>query len=164
MTRIDFAPLLMGVDTLEVALETLQRHGAGGHVSNRLSTSMISMFALVVKHFGKVLGRRLSSCQASVDEAGESGYEGAFRNAVGLGLLSAETCGRWLEYGELSKDIATLGGREFVETALGTFPRFIEDARELVGVMADRRESEEELSDRFRCRVERMLQDGSPYD
>ena len=59
MTRIDFAPLLMGVDTLEVALETLQRHGAGGRVSNRLRTSMISMFALVVEHFGKALGRRL---------------------------------------------------------------------------------------------------------
>ena len=122
MTRIDFAPLLMGVDTLEVALETLQRHGGGGRVSDRLRSSMVSMFALVVEHFGKVLGRRLGSCQASVDEAGESGYEEAFRNAVSIGLLSVETCERWLEYGELSKDIATLGGREFVETALGTFP------------------------------------------
>ena len=122
----------------------------------------MSMFALVVEHFGKALGRRLSSCHASVDEADESGYEEAFRNAVSIGLLYAETCERWLGYREVSRDIATLGGREFVETALGIFPSFMKDARELVGVMTVCRESEElELSNRFRYRVERMLEDGS---
>lgn len=96
-----------------------------------------------------------------MDEAGVSEFEVAFRDAARIGLISGEACERWLDYRELSKEMASLDGKVFTETALDILPRFMEDARDLVGVMAGCRESEEsELSDRLRRQVEQILRAG----
>ncbi len=161
MMRFTVRSLLQDVDVLELALETLQRYRTGERVNDRFRSSIVSFFALVVEHFGNVLGRWLASGPASVDEAGAPEFEVAFRNAARLGLISGETCERWLEYRELSMGMASLDGRVFAKTVLSTFPGFMDDARELVEVIAGRRESEEpEMSDRLRRQVEQILRDG----
>lgn len=60
--------------------------------------------------------------------------------------------------------MASLDGKGFTAIVLGKFPGFMEDARELVEVMAGYRENEElELSNRLRRQIEQILEgEGSP--
>ena len=161
MTRFTGSSFLQDVDVLELALETVQRSRTGRRVGDRFRSSVANMFAITVDHFGKALGRWLASHSTSMDEAGVSEFEVAFRDAARLGLISGEACERWIEYRELSRKMASLDGKVFTETVLSTFPGFMDDARALVEVMAGRRESEEpELSDRLRRQVEQILRAG----
>ena len=146
---------------MELALETLQRYRTGERINDRFRSSVANMFAITVDHFGKALGRWLASHSTSMDEAGVSEFEVAFRDAARLGLISGEACERWIEYRELSRKIASLDGKVFTEMVLSTFPGFMDDASELVEVMAGCRESgEPELSDRLRRQVEQILRNG----
>ena len=163
MTRFTVSSFLQDVDVLELALETVRRSRTGRRVSDRFRSSVANMFAITVDHSGKALGRWLASHSTSMDEAGAPEFEVAFRDAARLGLISGEACERWLEYRELSMEMASLDGMVFAETVMSTFPGFMDDARELVGVMAGRRESEEpELSDCLRRQVEQILRAGGP--
>ena len=146
---------------MELALETLQRYRTGERVNDRFRSSVVRFFALVVDHFGNVLGRLLALCSASADETGAPEFEVAFRNAARLGLISGETCERWFEYRDISREMASLDGEVFAETVLSTFPGSMGEARELVEVIAGCREGgEPELSDRLRRQVEQILRDG----
>ena len=161
MMRFTVRSLLQDVNALELAIETLRRYRTGERVNDRFRSSVVRFFALVVEHFGNVLGRRLASRPASMDETGTPEFEVAFRDAARLGLISGEACERWIEYKELSRKVASLDGKVFTETVLSTFPGLLEDARDLVGVMAGCRESEElELSDCLRRQVEQILRAG----
>ena len=161
MMKLTVRSLLQDVDALELALATLRRYRTGERVNDRFRSSIVRFFALVVDHFGNVLGRRLASHPASMDETGAPEFEDALRDAARLGLISGEACERWLEYRELSMEMASLDGTVFAETVLSTFPGFVDDARALVEVMAGHRESgEPELSDRLRRQVEQILRAG----
>ena len=161
MTKFTASSFLQDVDVLELALETVQRSRTGRRVGDRFRSSVANMFAITVDHFGKALGRWLASHSTSMDEAGVSEFEVAFRDAARLGLISGEACERWIEYRVLSRKMASLDGKVFTETVLSTFPVLLEDTRDLVGVMAGCRESEElELSDHLRRQVEQILRAG----
>ena len=161
MTRFTGSSFLQDVDVLELALETMQRSRTGRRVGDRFRSSVANMFAITVDHFGKALGRWLASHSTSVDEAGVSEFEVPFRDTARLGLISGEACERWIEYRELSRKVASLDGKVFTETVLSTFPGLLEDARDLVGVMAGCREREKlELSDCLRRQVEQILRAG----
>ncbi len=94
MTRFTVSSFQQDVDVLELALETVQRSRMSRRVGDRFRSSVANMFAITVDHFGKALGRWLASHSTSMDEAGVSEFEVAFRDAARLGLISAEACER----------------------------------------------------------------------
>ena len=163
MTRITVSSFLQDVAVLELALETVQRSRTSRRVGDRFRSSVSNMFAITVDHFGKALGRRLTSRSASMDYVGASEFEVVFWNAARLGLISAEARARWLEYRKLSREVASLDGEMFAETTVHILSCFIDDARELAEVIAGSRTGEEpELSDGLRRQVERILWDVNP--
>ena len=125
------------IHTLEMALEQLQQYSEDDISYDIYRAACVKEFELVLEQSGSLLKKRLRPFFASNRQADRLTFKNLFRHAARHGLISVESCERWLEYRDNRKDTAHQYGEGFAETTLELLPQFIADAKELTGVIAE---------------------------
>ena len=74
---------------------------------------------------------------ASNRQADRLTFKDRFRHAAKHGLVSVESCERWLAYRDARNDTAHRYGVGFAEATLKLLPTFIVDAKELAQIIAE---------------------------
>ena len=122
---------------METAFDQLQQHEAGDIACDIFRAACVKEFELVLEQSGGLLKKRLRPYFASNRQADRLTFKNRFRHAAKHGLISVESCERWLEYRDNRNDTAHQYGEGFAETTLKLFPRFIDDAKEMAQVIAE---------------------------
>ncbi len=125
------------IRTLETAFEQLQRHDAGDVAYDIYRAACVKEFEIILEQCGNLLKKRLRPFFASNRQVDLLTFKDYFRHAAKHGLISVETCERWLAYRDNRNDTAHDYGESFAETTLKLLPGFIADANELAGVIAE---------------------------
>ena len=121
------------IETLEAAFEQLQQHERGDILYDVLRAACVKEFELVLEQSGQLLRKRLRQWFVSNRQANRLTFKNIFRHAAKHGLISTESCERWLEYCDHRNDTAHLSGEAFADATLDLLPAFIADAMELAG-------------------------------
>ena len=125
------------IETLEAAFERLQERERGEILYDILRAACVKEFELVLEQSGQLLRRRLAPWFASNRQADRLTFKDLFRHAAKHGLITTESCERWLGCRDHRNDTAHLCGEAFAEAILELLPEFIADARALANVIAE---------------------------
>ena len=125
------------INTLDAALNQLQRHDPGHAFYDIFRAASVKEFELVLELSGSLLKKRLRPYLASNRQADRLTFKNAFRHAAKHGLIPVDACERWLSYRDNRNDTAHDYGEAFAETTLKLLPNFVIDARELARVIAE---------------------------
>ncbi len=125
------------IQTLDTAYAQLQRQEAGSTMYDILRAACVKEFELVLEQSGSLLAKRLRPYFASNRQADHLTFKDRFRHAAKHGLLSVESCERWLAYRDAGNDTAHRYGAGFADVTLKLLPAFIADAAELAKVIAE---------------------------
>ena len=125
------------IHTLEIALEQLQQYSEDDISYDIYRAACVKEFELILEQSGSLLKRRLRPYFANNREADRLTFKNLFRYAVKHGLISVESCERWLEYRDNRNDTAHQYGAGFAEMTLELLPQFIIDAKELAQVITE---------------------------
>ena len=137
MPAINTEFLARCIDTLELALDELQRHESGEFIYEVFRSACVKEFEIILEQAGSLLKRRLRPYFSSNQEADRLTFKSIFRHAAAHGLISVDACERWLLYRDHRNDTAHLYGEDFAETTLKVLPQFVEDAKELRQVISE---------------------------
>ena len=129
--------LVRCINVLETAFERLLEFQPDVVVYDIYRAACVKEFELVLEQSGRLLRMRLRDYFASNLQADRLTFKDVFRYAARHGLLSAESCERWLEYRDNRNDTAHDYGEGFAEQTLKLLPSFIADARELASLVQD---------------------------
>ena len=130
--------LLRCINTLESAFEQLKQREPSDALYDIFRAASVKEFELVLEQSGNLLKKRLGPYFASNRQADRLTFKNAFRYAAKHDLISVEACERWFAYRDNRNDTAHDYGEEFAETTLRLLPTFIEDARGLATVIAEK--------------------------
>ena len=134
---IDTDFLTRCIQTLDSAFAQLQQQEADGISYDILRAACVKEFELVLEQSGSLLSKRLGSYFASNRQADRLTFKDRFRHAAKHGLVSVESCERWLAYRDARNDTAHRYGVGFAEATLKLLPTFIVDAKELAQIIAE---------------------------
>ena len=101
MTAIDTGSLIRTTDMLEKVFSELQRHEPGVLMHEMCVLAGLEEFEMVLERSGSLLGRRIGSSFASSPGASWPVFSEVFRQAARHGIISVDTCHRWIEYREV---------------------------------------------------------------
>ena len=125
------------INTLDAAFDQLQRHEPGDPFYDIFRAASVKEFELVLELSGSLLKKRLRPYLASNRQADRLTFKNTFRYAAKHGLVSVESCERWLSYRDNRNNTAHDYGEAFAETTLKLLPNFIVDAKKLADVIAE---------------------------
>ena len=125
------------IQTLDTAHAQLQRQEAGSTMYDIMRAACVKEFELVLEQSGALLGKRLRPYFASNRQADHLTFKDRFRHAAKHGLLSVDSCERWLAYRDARSDTAHRYGAGFADLTLKLLPAFIADATVLAKVIAE---------------------------
>ena len=129
--------LVRCIDTLQSAFDQLQQRKPDDSLYDIFRAASVKEFELVLEQSGSLLKKRLGPYSASNRQADRLTFKNAFRYAAKHDIISVETCERWFTYRDNRNDTAHDYGEQFAETTLKLLPKFIEDARALVMIIAE---------------------------
>ncbi len=127
--------LIRCIDKLEAAVEQMQQREASDELYDVFREMSVKEFEIVLEQSGKLLTKRLRPYFASNRQADQLTFKNTFRHAARHGLITVDACERWLAYRDNRNDTAHDYGVQFAETPLKLLPSFIDDARDLAGVI-----------------------------
>ena len=130
--------LVRCINTLESAFEHLQQRQPSDELYDIFRAASVKEFEIVLEQSGKLLTKRLRPYFASNRQADKLTFKNAFRHAAKHDLISVAACERWLVYRDNRNDTAHDYGEQFAETTLKLLPSFIDDARDLARIIAER--------------------------
>ena len=122
---------------LEAALNELLQRESMDSIYEILRRACVKEFETIVEQCGSLLLRRLSPFFPTDGQADGLSYKEVFRYAAQHGLITVLQCERWLSYWDHRDDSAFPHGEDFPQTTLPLLRQFIEDARELAGVISE---------------------------
>ena len=134
--NIDTDFLSRCIQTLDAAFGQLQQQESDGIAYDILRAACVKEFELVLEQSGGLLSKRLRPFFSSNRQADRLTFNDRFRHAAKHGLISVDSCERWLAYRDVRNDTAHHCGVGFAETTLRLLPAFIVDAKELAEVIA----------------------------
>ena len=129
--------LTRSIRVLEAAFEQLDQYDEDTVWYDIFRTACVKKFELILEQSGSLLKKRLRPYFASNRQADQLTFKNLFRHAAKHGLISVESCERWLEYRDHRNDTAHQYGEGFAEATLALVPQFIADAKELVQVITE---------------------------
>jgi nucleotidyltransferase substrate binding protein (TIGR01987 family) len=127
--------LVRCIDVLETAFGQLLQYEPDEITYDIYRAACVKEFELVLEQSGRLLRMRLRDFFSTNMQADRLAFKDVFRHAAKHGLVSSESCERWLEYRDNRNDTAHDYGEGFAETTLKLLPNFIVDARELASVV-----------------------------
>ena len=128
--------LVRCINTLEAAFEQLQQREPSDELYDVFREMSVKEFEIVLEQSGKLLTKRLRPYFASNRQADKLTFKNVFRHAAKHSLITVGACERWLAYRDNRNDTAHDYGVQFAETTLKLLPSFIDDARDLAGIIA----------------------------
>lgn len=140
--KIDTTYLSRCIDTLEQALGLLNESDPELIAYDMYRSACVKEFEIILEQSGKLLRKTLKPYFHSSKAVDELFYKEVFRQAVLRNLITDETCQRWLEYRDNRNNTAHDYGEGFAEETIHLLPKFIEDARDLVGVINQTNQAE----------------------
>ncbi len=123
--------------TLESAWRGLADHQPGDIAHDIHRAACVKEFEIILEQGGKLLRKRLADWLASDLGAARLTFRAVFREAARYGLLEADACERWLAYRDARNETAHDYGAAFADRVLALLPRFLDDARDLAGVLRE---------------------------
>ena len=132
---IDTQFLRRCLDTLDRALQELERHAPNTMLYDIYRSACIKQFEIILEQSGKLLKKRLRPWFASNRQVDRLVFKDFFRHAAKHGLIDAQTCERWMQYRDNRNDTAHDYGEDFAETTLKLLPDFLADAKALADVI-----------------------------
>ena len=123
------------IQTLLVAFEEIQQQDSDEIISDIYRVACVKEFEIILEQCGSLLKKRLRPFFASNRQADRLNFRDIFRYAVKHGLISAESCERWLKYRDNRNDTAHQYGGDFADQTLDLLPRFIADAQALATII-----------------------------
>ena len=128
--------LVRRIVALESAFTLFRNHGPDDEFYEVFRAASIKEFEIVLEQSGKLLRKRLRPYFTSKRQADSLTFKNVFRYAAKHGLISVQTCERWLTYRDNRDHSANDYGEKFAETTLALLATFIPDAREVAEVVA----------------------------
>ena len=128
--------LIRCINKLEAAVDQLQQREASDELYDIFREASVKEFEIVLEQSGKLLTKRLRPYFASNRQADKLTFKNTFRHAARHSLITVDACERWFAYRDNRNDSANDHGDQFAETTLKLLPGFIEDARDLAGIIA----------------------------
>ena len=135
MTMIDTTFLRRCIDSLERALEQLDRPDLDDIMYDIYRAACVKEFELVLEQSGKLLRKRLAAFFASNRQGDRLPFKDLFRHAAKHALLEPEAVECWLRYRDNRNDTAHDYGEDFARTTLELLPAFITDAKALADMI-----------------------------
>jgi nucleotidyltransferase substrate binding protein (TIGR01987 family) len=132
---IDTSFLERCIATLEKAHSLLLKHESESIDYEMYRSACIKEFEIILEQSGKLLRKILKPYFHSPKEADKLTFKDIFRNAVLRGLMSDNTCERWMNYRDNRNSTAHDYGVNFANETLSLLPNFIDDAKELVHII-----------------------------
>lgn len=123
--------LLNCIQTLESALERLQKAVPGSIDYEVFRNATIKGFELTLETSGKLLRKTLKLYTPNPRQIDELVFKDLLREATKHALLAPEEVQRWFHYRDNRNTLAHDYGVEFVEETMKIIPNFIRDARQL---------------------------------
>ena len=137
MASFDTDFLECHVIRLEEALNDLLQQESMDSIYEILRRACVKEFETIVERCGSLLLKRLRPFFSTDGQADGLSYRDVFRYAAQHGLITVQQCERWLNYWDHGDDISFPHGEDFPQTTLPLLRQFIEDARELAGVLSE---------------------------
>jgi nucleotidyltransferase substrate binding protein (TIGR01987 family) len=130
--------LLRCIQTLQSALDMLNRAGVGSIDYEVFQNSVVKGFELTLETSGKLLRKTLKAYGGSPKVVDELFYKDVFRHAAKHGLLTVEEVERWFDYRDNRNNTAHDYGEAFAKETLALMPSFLADARKLEAVLREK--------------------------
>lgn len=102
---------------------------------NMYRSACIKEFEIILEQSGKLMRKVLKPFFHSSVAVDKLTYKDVFRQAVLRGLITDETCDRWMQYRDNRNSTAHDYGVNFAEETLVLLPHFISDSAALAGVI-----------------------------
>ena len=134
--------LVRCINSLELAVEHLQRHEPSDALYDIFRAASVKEFEIILAQSGSLLKKRLRPYFASNRQADRLTFKNTFRYAAKHDLISLDACERWFVYRDNRNDTAHNYGERFAERTLTLLPDtllpdFILDALEMAKVIAE---------------------------
>ena len=130
--------LLRCIQTLQSALDMLNRATADSIDYEVFQNSVVKGFELTLETSGKLLRKALKAYGGSPKAVDELFYKDVLRHAAKHGLLTVEEVERWFAYRDNRNNTAHDYGEAFAKETLTLMPSFLADARKLEAVLRDK--------------------------
>lgn len=130
--------LLRCIQTLQSAIDRLNRAEADSIDYDVFQNSVIKGFELTLETSGKLLRKALKAYGGSPKAVDELFYKDVLRHAAKHGLLTVEEVERWFAYRDNRNSTAHDYGEAFARETLTLLPSFLADTRKLEAVLRER--------------------------
>ncbi|MCY4624909.1 MAG: nucleotidyltransferase substrate binding protein [Chloroflexi bacterium] len=134
---LDIEFLSRCIGALQSAHDSLQGREPDDEFYEVFRAAAVKEFEIVLEQSGNLLRKRLRTFMASHRQADQLTFKDIFRHAARHGLITLDTAERWCVYRDNRNDTAHNYGAGFAEATLAILPGFIQDARDLAGVIAE---------------------------
>ncbi len=135
--NIDTTFLRRCIETLERALEGLERCEPDEITYDIFRAACVKEFELVLEQSGKLLRKRLADFFASNRQADRLDFKDLFRHAAKHSLIEVDAAERWLGYRDHRNRTAHEYGKDFAEATLRFLPGFVVDALALADAIEE---------------------------
>jgi len=130
--------LLRCIQTLQSALDMLNRAPADSIDYDVFQNSVVKGFELTLETSGKLLRKVLKSYGGSPKAVDELFYKDVLRHAAKHSLLTTEEVERWFAYRDNRNNTAHDYGEAFAKETLALIPSFLLDVRKLEAVLREK--------------------------
>jgi len=141
--KIDTTFYIRCINTLEKAHSLLLQANPENIEYDMYRSACVKEFEIILEQSGKLLRKVLKPYFHSSKETDRLNFKDIFRQAVLRGLITPETCERWLQYRDNRNNTAHDYGINFAEETLVLLPGFITDAARLAEVIKQQNDAAE---------------------
>jgi len=132
------------ISTLEKAHGLLLETSSETIEYDMYRSASVKEFEIILEQSGKLLRKILKPYFHAGKTVDHLYFKDVFRQGVLRGIITDETCERWLEYRDNRNNTAHDYGVNFAVETLVLLPRFIEDARALSIIIKQHADATEE--------------------
>ena len=118
-------------NTLNSAYEHLQKTNPDDLMYDIYRAACTKEFELVLGQAGHLLRKALRAWFVSHAQVDRLVFKDIFRHAAKHGLITIESCERWIEYRDCRDETAHEYGEKFADAVMELLPQFIVDAQQL---------------------------------
>ena len=124
-------------NALNLAYELLQKASPDDVMNDIYRAACTKEFELVLGQGGHLLQKALRAWFVSHAQVDRLVFKDIFRHAAKHGLITMESCKRWLVYRDCRNDTAHQNSEKYADSIMALLPQFIVDAQQLAIAVED---------------------------
>ena len=135
MTKLIIEYLSRRIQVMETSYAQMQKQSSKDIEYDIYRSACVKEFELILEQCGKLLKKKLRDFFHSNKAVDELTFKDIFRYSAKHGLMSTESCEKWLDYRDNRNNTAQDYGEGFAEQTLKLLPDFIASAKEVVHIL-----------------------------